>query len=166
MPSGLDLDRLVREHQADLWWYLRTLGCDAATAEDLTQECFVALLEGRFEARHPRATFRYLKTSARNRYVSLLRKQKRDIPVDADEIDALWTRFRPDERLEELKQALGHCLMELGDRAREAVLRRFQQGQKTNEIAAATDARPAAVTKRLQRAKHALKACLERRVPQ
>ena len=76
MPSGLDLDQLVREHQADLWWYLRTLGCDAATAEDLTQECFVALMQSDFEARHPRATFGYLRTSARHRYISLLRKQK------------------------------------------------------------------------------------------
>ncbi|MDJ0974699.1 MAG: RNA polymerase sigma factor [Planctomycetota bacterium] len=166
MPSGLDLDQLVREHQADLWWYLRTLGCDAATAEDLTQECFVALMQSDFEARHPRATFGYLRTSARHRYISLLRKQKRDIEIDVDEIDALWTRFRPDERLEALKEALGHCLMELTDRARETVLLRFQQGKKTNEIAAATNAQPAAVTKLLQRAKHALKACLERRVPE
>ncbi len=165
MPSGLDLEQLVREHQADLWWYLRSLGCDAATAEDVTQECFVALLESRFEARHPRSTFQYLRTAARHRYISMLRQQKRTAPVDLDDLDALWTRFRPDERLDTLKEALGHCLMELTDRAREAVLLRFQGGKKTHEIAAATKAQPAAVTKLLQRAKHALKACLERRVP-
>ena len=42
MPQPeLDLERLVREHQAELWRYLRYLGSDAARAEDLVQETFL-----------------------------------------------------------------------------------------------------------------------------
>ena len=42
--SPLDVARLVREHQAGVWRYLRVLGCPATEAEDLTQETFLAVL--------------------------------------------------------------------------------------------------------------------------
>lgn len=171
MSPELDLNALIQEHRDDLWWYLRSLGADAATAEDIAQEAFLALMTSAFEARHPRATFAWLRTTARNRYVSWLRRRRLEAPVAddniraLDEIDALWMRFRPDERLEALKIALAECMTELTDRAREAVLLRFQRGHKTHEIAAASNVQPAAVTKLLQRAKQTLRECLERRVP-
>lgn len=165
MPREFDLATLVREHRDDLWWYLRSLGADAATAEDIAQEAFLALLTSTFEPRHPRATFAWLRTTARNRFVDLLRRRRLELPDGLDDVDMLWERFRPDERLDALKDALAACLGELTDRAREAVLLRFQRGHKTHEIAAASNVTPAAVTKLLQRAKRTLRACLERRVP-
>ena len=40
--TRLDLAELVREHQADVWRYLRYLGADGHDADDLTQETFLA----------------------------------------------------------------------------------------------------------------------------
>ena len=42
----MDAKALIESHQAELWRYLRYLGCDAAEAEDLTQETFLAALSG------------------------------------------------------------------------------------------------------------------------
>lgn len=45
--------RMVHEHQAGLWRYLRYLGCEPALAEDLVQEVFLAVWQRPFEDRGP-----------------------------------------------------------------------------------------------------------------
>ena len=48
-----DVIRLVQQHQAEVWRYLRFLGATAELADDLTQETFLQLLRAPFEDRGP-----------------------------------------------------------------------------------------------------------------
>src|SRR5437867_2915957 len=71
-----DVARLVRDHQAGLWRYLRVLGCTASQAEDLTQETFLAVLQKPFQEFSTRATAAYLRQVARNLFISSRRRAK------------------------------------------------------------------------------------------
>ncbi|HEX7449919.1 MAG TPA: sigma factor, partial [Pirellulales bacterium] len=63
--GGFDAARLIEEHQAGVWRYLRVLGCNAAEAEDLTQDTFLAVLEKPFHDYQRAATAAYLRQVAR-----------------------------------------------------------------------------------------------------
>jgi RNA polymerase sigma-70 factor (ECF subfamily) len=84
MSAGLDLASLVKNHQAGVWRYLRALGCDPSEADELTQETFVAVLERPFEDYHPAATAAYLRTVARNLFLTARRKLARSGVVATD----------------------------------------------------------------------------------
>ena len=75
--EGLDLEGIVRAHQAELWRYLRFLGCEATLVDDLIQETFLSLLQKPFEDRGPATTAAYLRRVARNHYLMALRKSAR-----------------------------------------------------------------------------------------
>jgi RNA polymerase sigma-70 factor (ECF subfamily) len=62
--TGYDPVRLIETYQAGVWRYLRALGCDAAQAEDLTQDTFLAVLQRPFQDINPAATAAYLRAAA------------------------------------------------------------------------------------------------------
>src|SRR5690349_13395425 len=95
---GSDVARLVQSHQAGVWRYLRALGCDSSLAEDLTQETFLAVLEKPFADFNPAATAAYLRTVARNLFISFQRRASRQVSVaDLDELDVDWSRWAGDD---------------------------------------------------------------------
>src|SRR6478735_4276856 len=88
---AFDLARLVERHQAGVWRYVRFLGADAAEADDLTQETFLALARAEFVERDERQTAGYLRVVARNQLLVLRRKQHREIStVDLEAADSVW----------------------------------------------------------------------------
>src|SRR5262245_36527973 len=70
-----DFSALVLHHQAGVWRYVRFLGADAAEADDLTQETFLALARAEFVEHDERQTAGYLRVVARNQLLALRRKQ-------------------------------------------------------------------------------------------
>ena len=44
----VDPERLIVEHQAGVWRFLRAAGCEPNLADDLTQEAFVMVLQRPF----------------------------------------------------------------------------------------------------------------------
>ncbi|MEM0926231.1 MAG: sigma-70 family RNA polymerase sigma factor, partial [Planctomycetota bacterium] len=69
-PS-LEPAELIRVHQRGVWRYLRMLGCDEATADDLTQETFLRVLRRTdFVQHNENATAGYLRRTAYNLLVS------------------------------------------------------------------------------------------------
>ncbi|MBW3598770.1 MAG: sigma-70 family RNA polymerase sigma factor [Planctomycetes bacterium] len=155
---------LVRHHQAAVWRYLRYLGCDAAQADDVTQETFLAVLEKPFEQRSEAATAAYLRTVARNRFLALLRREKNG-PTAADVAIAeeVWSQAAgagEDEYLD----SLDDCLMELTGRARRAIELRYRDDRSRREIAAELEMTEDGVKTLLRRTRDALRRCVERRV--
>ncbi len=135
-PTGFDAARLVQEHQAGVWRYLRVPGCDPTEAEDLTQETFLAVLTKPFHDHNHSATAAYLRTVARNLLITSRRKMVRGPAavgsaggefqsLEMAEADAAWRRWAVRSGIggrddgEDLLAALRHCLEELTSRARQ-----------------------------------------------
>jgi RNA polymerase sigma-70 factor (ECF subfamily) len=160
LDPKLDVGRLVREHQAGVWRYLRMLGCPADEAEDLTQETFLAVLTKPFQDYNRQATAAYLRQVARNLFISSRRRSVS--AVELDEAEAAWVRWAVKDDGQELLASLRNCLQTLTERARQALELRFAQQASRADIAAATGLSEDGAKNLLQRAKQHLRECMER----
>ena len=165
MPPELDLTTLIQEHQVGIWRYLRVLGCDASQAEDLTQETFLAVLEKPFENINRSATAAYLRTVARNLYISALRRSNRTAPLEElDLIDAAWAQLSGNDGGDAIMVALDSCLQSLDERSRQSVEMQFRDRLSRAEIAANLEMSEDGAKNLLQRTKKRLRACIERKL--
>jgi RNA polymerase sigma-70 factor (ECF subfamily) len=161
---------LIQEHQAGLWRYLRAMGCEAALAEDMVQETFLAVLERASQDRQfaelsPSATTAYLRKIAYNRFVSHLRRAGKLTSLEAlDEIAATWNQLAADDQGEAMLAALKICLGELTPRARQALEMRFRDDLSREAIAAALEITGDGAKNLMQRAKQQLKLCVENKI--
>jgi RNA polymerase sigma-70 factor (ECF subfamily) len=161
----LDAARLIREHQAGVWRYLRVLGCSPELAEDLTQETFLAILQRPFIDNGPHATAAYLREVAKNLYISHQRRAGRYVLVeDVEDIDSTWDRWAGKDDGEALFSALQNCLEGLSERARTALDLRFREECSREQIAAAVEMSEDGAKNLLQRSKQFLRECIERKL--
>ncbi len=162
-PGGFDAARLIKEHQAGVWRYLRVLGCSSSQAEDLTQETFLAVLEKPFQEINRAATAAYLRQVARNRFISSRRRAARGVAMaELDEIEAAWSRWAANDDGRELLTALQKCLETLAAKARQALELRFREEQSRANIAATLGMSEDGAKNLMQRAKQHLRTCIER----
>lgn len=159
-----DLATLVRNHQADIWRYLRYLGAAAEDADDLTQETFLAVARTPFELRSRGETAAYLRTAARNQLLMLRRRQGRQICTvelaGAEEVWAATIAGGSDEWIE----ALRRCYELLAGRARQAVDRFYREGESREQLAARLQIGVDGVKSLLRRTRAGLKECVERQM--
>src|SRR5471032_2868639 len=105
--TGFDPARLIENHQAGVWRYLRALGCDPALADDLTQETFLHVLRQPFDDYNPAATASYLRRSAFNIYITLQRRNGRVVAVeDVEKFDQTWTAWAGSDSGDNVVEAL------------------------------------------------------------
>lgn len=162
-PGGFDAARLIKEHQAGVWRYLRVLGCSASQAEDLTQETFLAVLQKPFQEINRAATAAYLRQVSRNLFISAQRRAARAVAVaELDEIEAAWSRWAANDDGRELLAALQKCLETLASKARQALELRFREEQSRANIAAVLGMSEDGAKNLMQRAKQHLRTCIER----
>jgi len=163
-----EMAALVRTHQAGVWRYLRFLGCDAAEADDLVQETFLAVLRDGFEVRSPAETASYLRTVARNRLLADRRKDRnRPALVDLEAAETVWAQVAGDDGLGDYLAALGECLDRAATpRVRRALTLQYADRASRERIAAELDMAVEGVKTLLRRARAALRECVERRLGQ
>jgi RNA polymerase sigma-70 factor (ECF subfamily) len=161
----LDLASLVQRHQAGVWRYVRFLGADAAEADDLTQETFLAVARSEFVERDERQSAGYLRTVARNQLLVLRRKQDREIStVELEAADTVWAAAAgADGSLDGYLDALRECVDGLDGRARQAIDLCYRDGAGREAIAAALDMQPDGVKTLLRRTRQVLRECVERK---
>jgi len=161
-----DLGSLVREHQADLWRYLRFLGAESSEAEDLVQETFVAVFRRRPEIRSPAETAAYLRRVARNQLLAARRKASSTPSlVDLEAAESVWAEMTHGGPLDDYLEALSGCLETAVDpRKRHAVELRYRDGASRDKIAAELDLTVDGVKTLLRRARTALRNCVERKL--
>ena len=163
--TGFDPVRLIQTHQAGVWRYLRALGCDAALAEDLTQETFLAVLQRPFNDVNTTATAAYLRKTALNLLISLRRRSGKVTAVeDIEELDRTWSQWAAADNGEAALEALKGCLQDLTERARTALEMRFRGESTRAEIAAALDITEHGAKNLMQRAKQQLRDCIEEKL--
>jgi RNA polymerase sigma-70 factor, ECF subfamily len=160
--SSDDVVRLVREHQAEVWRYLRYLGATTELADDLTQEAFLQLLRTPFRDRSVAQTRTWLRTVARNAWVRSFRRPPFAL-ADLDAIEATWDGFAREDGGAESLARLRACVAELAGRARDAVRWHYEERCSRAAIAARLGIGEDGVKSLLRRARDVLRACLARR---
>jgi RNA polymerase sigma-70 factor (ECF subfamily) len=160
----VEIADLVSEHQADVWRYLRFLGCDPSEAEDLAQEVFLEVIRRPFEHRSRQQSAAYLRRVARSRLLMLRRSQGRN-PVQAslEKSESIWAATtEEDGSLEPYLDALRRCLeMAINDRQRRAVNMLYRHGESREQIAEALELTIEGVKTLLRRARGALRDCVK-----
>lgn len=157
-----DLVTLVRQHQAGLWRYLRALGCDATTAEDLIQETFLRVLHRPFEHRNDAATGAYLRRVAHNLFISHRRRAtKVSLTERASELEEAWTRWAGFDNGDSTIESLRECMERLTERAQLALRKRFADETSRTEIGEELGISEHGAKNLMQRAKAQLRDCLE-----
>lgn len=158
------LIRLMNEHQADVWRYLRFLGAGRSLSDDLTQEVFVYVYRRPITEISRPQTAAYLRKCARNRYLNWRRREGREVSMDAlAAAETSWVTLTPDGGDERLI-ALERCLEKLGDRARHAVDLKYARTLSEAEVATRMNTTPEAAKALLKRARAQLRKCVERKL--
>lgn len=155
---------LVQRHQADVWRYLRLLGCEASLADDLTQETFLEVLRRPLVDRGPAAAGVYLRKVARNRLLMAVRKTRRGPTLEQVEAaEAVWAEtFNAGGNA--YLDALDDCLEQLSGRPAEAIEMQYRQGLSRAEIARRLAMQADGVKTLLRRTRETLRRCVEGKV--
>jgi len=163
--ASFDPERLVIDHQAGVWRYLRTLGCEPALADDITQETFLAVLQKPPQVFNAAATAGYLRTVARNLFITHRRRSGRVyLTENIDQLDVFWTEWVRDDTGDDVLAALQDCFQLLTDRAKLALQMRFRTKSTRAAIAAELDISEHGAKNLMQRAKKQLRECIELKV--
>lgn len=163
----LDLARLVRDRQAEVWRYLRYLGAESAEADDLTQETFLAVARSTFVEESDAQTAGYLRTVARRQLLMLRRKQQRRCETQGLEAaesvwaDAMWRdRTHTDQWQDQVDAARG-CVEKLDGRVRQAIDLAYRQSASREAIAETLAMTADGVKTLLRRTRQKLRECIE-----
>lgn len=159
------LPKLIEDHQAEVWRYLRALGCPADMVEDLAQETFLVAFCRPFEYRGPAAAAAYLRRTAYHRFVSHLQKHKSLVELkDVEVANATWERWCSGQRdNSEIFEILAECMSSLPERSRYALELRYRDGLSRQEIAKELSLSEHGAKNLIQRAKQRLRESLETR---
>ncbi|WP_182867407.1 RNA polymerase sigma factor [Rhodopirellula sp. JC639] len=163
----LDAETLIHRHQRGVWRYLRMLGCDDATADDLTQETFLRVLRrDDFVQHNDNATAGYLRRTAYNLLVSRHRKLGRVQTTGEPELlDETWDRWAgKDLTGDAAVEALQQCFQKLTERAQIALRMRFDSSASRIEIGEALGITDHGARNLMQRAKQQLRNCVEEKL--
>lgn len=152
---------LVRQHQAEVWRYLRYLGATTELADDLTQETFLQFLRAPYEDRGPGERAGWLRTVARNLYVKAHRRPPFAV-ADLDAIEAGFAAFARDDGGDDSITRLRHCLDRLEGRARDAIRLHYEERKSRREIGERLGIGEDGVKSLLRRTRALLRDCIER----
>ncbi|MEO6597192.1 MAG: sigma-70 family RNA polymerase sigma factor [Planctomycetota bacterium] len=148
-----------------IWRYLRALGADATEADDLTQETMLVGCTSDLPA-DDNAARAFLRGVARNMWLRSRRwwqrRREREVAVAVDE---LWLATADADQGEELLARLHNCLQQLQPRSKKALELHYRDGFGWNDVAAQIGLRPNGTKTLVQRARQALRTCIERRRP-
>jgi RNA polymerase sigma-70 factor (ECF subfamily) len=158
---------LMRRHGTAVYRYCREALRDAALADDVQQQVFIAAFRDlpRFSRRSSVRT--WLFAIARNRVLDAAKSRRRaQSHIDGDEAtDVPDPQPSPGDSLDDarLRSALLDCLGKLPRRVLSALLLRFQQGFTFEDMAEMCDEKPGTLQAQVTRALPKLRACIEDR---
>jgi RNA polymerase sigma-70 factor (ECF subfamily) len=152
----------IERHRVGLWRYLRMLGADATEADDLAQETLLVGVQHALAGDDRDRAF--LRGVARNLWLRTRRwwRQRREREVAAA-VEELWSAEVEADDGEELLARLLACLQQLQQRTRQALELHYCDGLGWTDVAAQIGLKPNGTTTLVQRARQALRTCIDRR---
>ena len=163
-PDGFS--ELVREHHRELLVYALALTRDSNNAREIVQDAFIVAYEKIDTFDVTRDFAAWMRGIVRNKWREWLRRNSRpEIPEDElammDAAVAEWQDYRVN-RDKTVFDVLEQCVQRLPDTLREAVNACYFRGETGDEAAVSLGSAPAAIRKRLQRARDLLRDCVEK----
>ena len=143
---------------------------DLQTSEDIAQETFLTAWQRRGQLDNPQSFLPWLRQVARNRAIDHVRARRyRETPVDPlDQLAdiAAESGHGPSDSHERDQQAqlLAEALDEIPETSRDVLLLYYREGERSADVAALLGISDAAVRKRLQRGRDALREQLLKRL--
>jgi RNA polymerase sigma factor (sigma-70 family) len=163
-PQAMDRNcftELIRRHHLMLLSYARALAGTEVTARDLVQDAFVAAWQslGKFDVTRDFAV--WLRGIVRNKWREHCRLHAREVSLDEAALSRLEETLAPyDAGDAELFARLAECRAKLPPPLAEAIRVFYDEERSSDDAAAALAMNPAALRKRLERAREALRLCL------
>ena len=166
-----ELDVLIREHQSEIYRYLRYLGAGPAEAEDLVQDTFLsAYTQSRTpESEDGRLWAAWLRGIARNHLLMHFRRRRTARVLAGSETLKQSEEIWKDEFLREgdgfdYVEALRKCLEGISGRPREIVALFYKDNKSRAEIAKTVGLSEDGIKSMLRRIRDSLGACVKRRL--
>jgi RNA polymerase sigma-70 factor (ECF subfamily) len=167
-PDKLRLfEVLANEHEPMLMAYVLSLISDPVLAEDIAQQTFLTAFRKISTLRRTESFPAWLRGIARLEVFSALRKQRIEIPVEPAVIEAMEEAFRsfedarPAETWEERFKLVEHCFQHLPEPLQRVCQLHYFEDRKAREIAEEMQLGLDAILKRLERARRAIRDCVE-----
>lgn len=162
------LEAVVRAHQAEIYRYLRYLGADGASAEDLVQDTFLtALKKGIPNVDNIKIRSAWLRGVARNLFLNHCRRNKRSrVRADSELLDraeSTWaSEFLHGGDGYDYVEALRMCLGKLSERHRSFLDMRYAQSKSRSEMACHWKIAQDSVKSLLRRLRTSLAKCVRK----
>ncbi len=166
-PAAMDRRRfseLIHDHHRPLLAYARVLAGQPERAAELVQDAFVAAWQtiGRFDVTRDFGS--WLRGIVRNKWREDCRKRRREIPLGDPELARLEEAVRTWSARDGeagLLDRLADCRAKLPENLSHAVRAYYDEGRDGDDAAASLGVASSAFRKRLERARAALRQCLE-----
>ena len=164
-----EFSRLVQRHHRDLLVFARALTRNPQASSEIVQDAFVTAWEKLATFDVTRDFGAWMRGIVRNKWREWLRRNSRSVDIDDEHLSLLdgtvaeWQSVSARQH-NPLFANLELCLDRLPNSLREAIDAYYYHYHHGNEAAAALGASPAALRKRLQRARQLLRDCLERKL--
>ena len=150
---------LIERHHQGLSAYASAIADTSATAKDLLQDSYIVAWRsiGTFDATRDFGS--WLRGVLRNKWREHCRRHSRECPLDEAALEATEEIFTP-EGDADLFSRLQECRGKLPESMNLAITSCYDEGRSSDEASEQLGASPAALRKRLERARNALRDCL------
>ena len=165
-----ELTALIRTHQAELYRYLRYLGADRSSAEDLVQETFLAAFQSDVNLEPgASAAAAWLRGIARNLFLQWCRRNRTSpVRIDSETVEraeaARHSVFLRGGDGFDYVEALRRCYEGLSDRQRRLLDQRYGKKMSRARMAEAASMTENGIKSLLRRVRAALADCIKRRL--
>lgn len=163
-----DFAELVKLHHRELLVYARSLTREVNTARDIVQDSFVVAFQkvNTFDVTRDFAT--WMRGIVRNKWREWLRKNRKyeltDEELGVMDGDVAQWQAEHASGSSTVFDALEICLKRLPDNLRQTVHAFYYEGLSGDEASESLGVAPAAIRKRLQRARTLLKECVDQKL--
>jgi len=161
---------LAKQHEAMLLAYVSSFVADAKLAEDIAQQTFLIAYRKIDTLKDPAAFPSWLRGIARREAFAAMRRQGREFPLEPvvmEELDEAYRHFEeqhPAHTWEERFQLVEECFNQLPETLQTVCRMHYFEDRKAREIAEDLTLNLNAVLKRLERARAAIRDCVQQRL--